>query len=536
MRPSRSFLPKALVLSALAVALAAGSAFAQFYDPALRALDLDSDVARSPRLLGMGSLSLVIQDRYQHISLWDFARNPVGLSRDDSTSTLDMWPGMGSASGVHDLPGAVRQDDAGRTTDMNVESFYRDGHGNAFGAVGALNSLRHDTPYDQNVESSRSVSVPDVQPVLSGPFPYFGNDKLVYALRLRFGSEHVRNLYREFVHNAAGEFIDLNGTTVNPPDLFTPDEYRVSRSGFGGGFAYPIARDHVLALGGDVVRQRINGTNTGQRNSSSIDESRPVATGQATLVGHFGRSLEYGLDGRTWTSSSQQDWRFSISAGVGAVPLGSRGKFLERKETGTSFNSRARWTAGAFALGGQVWTRQSKVTLDPPANDDLTSFNRFLHAVYYRVGADTLLLPDSVVANREHDHAWGYGAGLSWQLAHGIAGVEYHWTRDAFDQANAGPGPKRIAWDVRGGFEYACNKVVTGRLGAGYRWFDLDDWTRQNEYLGYSGSMGLGLRPAGATWNVDLGYQLEWLHSDFGDPLDHRSSRQQLSSVLHWTF
>ena len=38
-----------------------GPAFAQFFDPTVQSLGLTSDVPRSPRLVGMGGLSLVRQ-------------------------------------------------------------------------------------------------------------------------------------------------------------------------------------------------------------------------------------------------------------------------------------------------------------------------------------------------------------------------------------------------------------------------------------------------------------------------------------------
>jgi len=135
MRPSRRVLPKALLFTMLVGILTAGSAFAQFYDPALRSLDLASDVARSPRLLGMGGLSLVVPDHNQRLTLWDWAGNPVGIFGDDTTSTFDLRPATGSAAGTHDLePQGVREDLAGRATATGFELLHRDRDGNLFGA------------------------------------------------------------------------------------------------------------------------------------------------------------------------------------------------------------------------------------------------------------------------------------------------------------------------------------------------------------------------------------------------------------------
>ena len=79
MSPSRRVLPLALMLSMLAMTMAA-SAFAQFYDPVLRASGLDDKFAASPRLLGMGGLGLAVADRDREISLWDLAANPLGVT------------------------------------------------------------------------------------------------------------------------------------------------------------------------------------------------------------------------------------------------------------------------------------------------------------------------------------------------------------------------------------------------------------------------------------------------------------------------
>ena len=58
---------------------------AQFFDPTLHALDLGTGrVARSPRLLGMGGMTLAVPDRNLSLDLWDFAQIPVGLASDDT--------------------------------------------------------------------------------------------------------------------------------------------------------------------------------------------------------------------------------------------------------------------------------------------------------------------------------------------------------------------------------------------------------------------------------------------------------------------
>jgi len=541
MRPSRRFLAKALTLIVLAGFPAYRTAFAQFYDPAVQSFGLSSDVARSPRLLGMGDLSITVPDHYQRITLWDFAGMPVGLGEADSTSTFDLRGNTASTLTAYDQPADLlpsgpgyREDLAGRSTGMPFEIFHRDADGNAYGAIGTVGGVHGDQPYDDGTEKRTSVDNPTLMPVLTGPFPYFGKGKLHYAISLLADKEAQHVQYREQVRTLGGTFIDLDGDQITPPDLFQPVDYDVKTLGGGLSVSYPLGKSTILGLSGGQKTDRIEGTDSRERSTSQVSESRPTNTGQATLIGHIGKSLEYGLDGRVWGASSQQDWRFSISAGSGVPPLSGRGKLLTRDESGNSMNDRVRWTSGRFELDGQVWSRWSQVKVSAPDGSDLTSFNRFLTTAYYRVGADTLFLPDSVVTNQQDDHALGYGVGASWKLRKGIAGLEYHWSRDSYGETYGGTGPRQQAWDVRGGLEYACSDVITGRVGAGLGWIDQDTHTASNEWTTQSVSLGLGLKPHGAHWSVDAGYSLTFLQSDYDDPLNHRGSRQHLETLLHW--
>lgn len=540
MSSSRRVLPKALYLTLLAVTLVVSVAGAQFYEPSVRSLGLASgSIARSPRLLGMGKLQLVVDDRDADINLWDFAQNPMGIATDDTVSTLDFRPGTDAAHGAHSLldpSRTYREDLAARSMRTSFEAFHRNDNGTVFGGVFESNSVRFDRPFSDNVELRRGVSAPSFAPVLSGRFPYMGNGKLRYAIRGRFQSERRLDEYRRILTNGAGQFIGLDGLTLDPPDYFNPDEYKVSSTAFGAFVSYDVHKDHVLAFGLDAVNQKWKGTNAGFKHASQVDEKRPYKVGQATLVGHFGKSLEYGVDGRGWLSSSQQDWRFTLSAGVGADPLTGRGKLLEREEKGTRLDSRVKFRRGAATLGGQLWTAASRTSVSPPGAADLTSLNRFLNVVSAVAGADTLFLPDSVVAGETRTYAWGYGAGMGYKFTRATVGGEFHWGRDLTTSQLNGIGPKQMGWDVRAGMEYRWTQVLALRTGYLYRSFDEDDFTRSNEYTGHTGSIGLGLTPLGTTWSVESGYAIEWLSPDFGDPTAAQRSRQNLSLQVHWGF
>ncbi|MEO5988508.1 MAG: hypothetical protein ABIR01_06365 [Candidatus Eisenbacteria bacterium] len=540
MNSARRVLPKALSLILLAVTFGVSVATAQFYEPSVSSLGLtSSSLARSPRLLGMGKLQLVVDDRDASINLWDFAQNPMGIATDDTVSTLDLRPGTDAAHGAHLLLGpnhTYREDLAARTMHTQIEAFHRDAGGTTFGGVFQANSVRFDRPFSDNIEVRRGISAPSIAPVLSGRFPYMGGGKLRYAVRGRFQSERRLDEYRRILTNGAGQFIGLDGLTLNPPDYFSPDEYKVSSTAFGAFVSYDVHKDHVLAFGLDAVNQKWKGTNAGFKSASQIDEKRPYKVGQATLVGHFGKSLEYGVDGHGWLSTSQQDWRFTLSAGVGADPLTGRGKLLEREEKGSRLDSRVKWRSGAATIGGQLWTSASKVTMTPPGASDLTSLNRFLNVVSAAVGGDTLSLPDSVVAGETRTYAWGYGAGVGYKFARATVGSEFHWGRDLSTSLGNGLGPKQVGWDVRAGLEYLWTNAVAVRTGYLYRSYDEDDLTRSNEYGGHTGTIGLGVKPVGTTWSVESGYAIEWLVPDFGDPSHSQRSRQNLSLQVHWGF
>lgn len=536
MRPSRKVMPAALLAAVLLAGPGVPAARAAYFPAEVRALDLQSDVSRSPRLLGMGSLSLVVPDRNQEINLWDFAHSPIGVALEDTVPTLELWPGSSSTSALHEGPFGTRQDLGGRATNTGFEIFHRDGEHNAFGALGSLSSLRHDTPYSDDLERRRSVGVPSVEPILAGPFPYWGGGKLLYAIRMRFGSEHLLDEYRRVSTNAAGQFISLDGEAVNPPQYFEPVDDQVSTMGAGLAFAYPVGKHAMLAVGADGVQEKYFGTNARGRYASEQREKRPYGIGQVSLVGHLGNDFDYGTDVRAWTSNSERSWVFSLSAGVGADPLSGRGKLLTRYEKGVSSTTRVRWRVAGLELGAGVQTAASNLNIRPPDLTDLTSLNYFLNSSYYRTNADTLIRPDSVISVDSRERAYSFGVGASRKFGRGLGGVEFHMNRDRLVQSVSGLGPDRKGWDVRGGYEFPCNKVLTGRLGLTYRWFDRDALTKLNEFTGRGGSLGLGLHPAGTSWSLELGWALEWLQSDFDDPLQQRSSRQQLASQLSWRF
>src|ERR1700751_4263488 len=58
---------------------------------------------RSPALIGMGKLTLG-DDPNNQLTLWDFARNPAGIVESDSGSTIQLRPGVATASAQQNMP------------------------------------------------------------------------------------------------------------------------------------------------------------------------------------------------------------------------------------------------------------------------------------------------------------------------------------------------------------------------------------------------------------------------------------------------
>ena len=566
MSPRRRVLLSALTTCIILVAAPAAPAHAQFYDVARGSLGFSLDaIERSPRMLGMGRLTYVGDDPHAAITLWDFAANPLGILEADSSNTAELYPSTSSLSQTHDLAGdprtLQRQDLAGRETRVGYEIWRRAGGSSAYGVAGDLGYLRMDRVFSTDIERRSTLSQPTVMPVLVGRLPYTKSNRWLCSARMFYSGETSVDQYQRTVMNSEGEYIDQSGVELDPPEPFTATDYRVRSMGGGVGLAYDRGRAFKAAVTLDQVQNDITGKNEGSRHASQTNEKRPYSKGQVTLVGRLARDLEWGVDGRDWRSASEERWYFSVSAGVGADPLSGQGKLLQREERGQALRTRLRWKRGPLELGGGLATGYRKVLITPPGLDDFTSFNYFRNTLSHQLNADSLMAPDSVVFNQSEERTWEAGGGLTLLLpgGRGTWGVEYHRLQGLTEQILGGPiefrwneetgqlermpssthsqrGPFRKSWDVRTGLEYRCTSVMTGRAGYMYRWEDQDTYTRQNEYLGNTMTLGLGIKPAGAGWTLEAGYAVEWQQAKYGTPAVPRASRQQLASMLRWAF
>jgi len=560
MSPRRRVLLSALIPGLLFVTTLAAPARAQFYDELRRSLDFSLDaIERSPRLVGMGQLTYVGNDPHTAVTLWDFAANPLGILSADTLNTIEIYPGTSSLSGAEDQAGTIplleRQNAAARESRLGFEIWRRPGGQSAYGFVGALGQLRQDQPYSGSIERRSTLSQPAVMPIMMGRLPYFKSSRLLWSARLFYAGEHTEDQYRSIVQNVDGDYIDQNGTTVAPPNVFDPTKYTVQTLGGGFGLGYDRGRLFRAAACIDAWKDQIKGTNDAARHSTRTHEGRSFTQGQLSFVGRMWRSLEWGVDGRGWRAHSIPGWDVSVDAGIGSNPLVGAGELYDRKEEGTQLRTRLHWTGGRFELGGGFNTGYRKITIRPPALSDASSYNRFLDMIPYRVNADSLTLPDTISASESQERTWDLGVGLAARVLRdrGLWGFEFHRRRGidgtilsdqvlAADGSTAlrpsfgSVGPLRRVWDVRTGLEYRLSSVLSGRAGYMYRWDDRDAFSEQNEYLGHTMTLGLGVRPRGASWMLDAGYAVTWERADFGIPAAPRGSRQQLASLVRWAF
>lgn len=540
MSVSRS-LALSAILGAVLLATLPAPAFAQVYDNARPRLDLAPDpIARSPRLLGMGQLTLAA-DPHNQLNFWDFAGNPLGILDADTTSTFTLRPATASSAGVGDEidTGRDRQYAGSREARFGYEAWRRTDEGTVYGLAGDVSHLSISRTYDGSTELRGTFEAPYVLAAINGRMPYFSSDLLKYEMHASFRGESSLDEYRTLYRNAKGDFLGRESDILPPPNFFVPNEVRVSSLAIGSGLAYQVAPWLSAAGGFELSSNRVDEENVTLIHEYGTGADRSYYSWRAGASGQWGsgdRRAEYIYDVRSWTSDAETRWRFTLKAGLNQPPFAGRGAMLDRAEDGLHHRGRVRFLQGALELGASFdgWMRE--VTVTPPLPGDPESFNSFLNLAANREGADSLGLPDSIRASRVEESSWSTAFGATWKLRKGTVGVEYHYREASFEQEVAGEGPKRKAWDVRTGVEYPCAPALIGRAGYVFRSDDRDLFTLRNEFKSHILTLGLGLVPGGSIWGLDLGYAVEWLSPDFDDPAGSRESRQRLAAQLHWTF
>ena len=131
-----------------------------------------------------------------------------------------------------------------------------------------------------------------------------------------------------------------------------------------------------------------------------------------------------------------------------------------------------------------------------------------------------------------------FGGGAAWRFGwrQAVIAAEGHVLEDKVTQTVSGDGPNPKIWDVRSGLEFLATPALAVRGGYIYRHVDRDELTAQNEYLSQTVTAGFGLHPVRASWTLEIGYDVYWAHSDYGDPTRARSSQQQGLARVRWVF
>jgi hypothetical protein len=98
--------------------------------------------ATKSRLLGMGDLSIVIEDESNMINLWDFARNPVGLLEDEEGSVVrsDMLSEVHDTKDIRSAPGQPLSSmiGEGEVLRSSLSAIYRKDDNFALGVEGSF--------------------------------------------------------------------------------------------------------------------------------------------------------------------------------------------------------------------------------------------------------------------------------------------------------------------------------------------------------------------------------------------------------------
>lgn len=528
------------VCSALA---AAAPVHAQFYDETRRALELGPDpLAHSPRLVGMGGLTLALEETHSRYDVWEFSGNPAALMQSDTSSSFELYPSTTARNMLHDEPVAgstrERQDFALREFRTGYEGWRRSTEGASFGLRGEFNRLRTDTPTATNAELRSQFSMPRTSLVLSGRMPFIIPTRLNYGLMFTHRYEARSDETHGLTSNSIGDYIDKDGVTLVPTQALDPTHYGVRSVGVR--FGVLLKATPWLNVGGayDYLGNAIEGRNDAVRNASEIRENRPYGTYSANAAGHFA-GLKFVGDASSWsTGNTDQTWVVSYSTGTGQPPVTGRGLFQRRDESGGEVRGRVSYKVNAVTLAAGGGSFHRDITNTAPAADDYTSFNHFLNVLSARSSADSLSLPDSLLSNASKEKGTEFGFGgaieLPWRAA--VLGAEYHTANSTLDQLLAGQGPQREATDIRLGLEVPMNARLQLRGGFVHRTIDNDKHLAQDEFVSNAVSSGFGYTPHGASWGFDFGYQVRWGRADFGDPTRVRTSEQTGLCRVRWVF
>lgn len=533
------------MLGVCALGLAPVQVRAQVLGPAPAPLQFVVDpLDRSARLVGMGGLTYTVEDDHNQVSLWDLARNPIGLISDRDSSSLEVWGGYLNRSLIgNETYGRVRQSLEAKSWDAIVEGWRRARSTLVYGAEIRYVNNNVDRPQDDQTAIRGTYGGFTFRPTIAGTVKWVKSQNMRWALRANLIAQSQNQQLHFFVERPGGDYLGGNGGLISGfPNLFDANSGFLTGTGLGGALDYRFSPALDIAIQGDYVKETVSTDNTTDRSISEYEQKRPFATGAMALIGRVGSQVEWGVDGRLFRSSADENYNISISGGIGQPPLAARGNRLNADQNGSTLNGRVVFKLPEhlrLGVGGKAYYEKTAVL--PPSVDDYSSYNLFLNHVYSaEPTADSLALADSVSRTTRWVHAYEVGGGLSWSRSRRFTtGVEYHFTQNKNDAEVVGyatPGPYMKSWDVRAGAEYRCAERLVGRAGFNYTQSDLNTLAPFNDTVARAFSLGVGYYPTAAHWLLETGYRLEWPRTDYGDPTETRGNSQTLGLNVRWLF
>lgn len=462
-----------LVPMLVAAAVVAGPASAQLIPEELVLLpETLTGGTGTVRLDGMGGFLISVQDENNEINLWDYVANPAGFSDDKDSWAVDIRYShreITERDQVYTYGDDIRQ---------NLGTFLMGYHApRRLGVGGSL---------DYGEAQNRK-------------FVGETNDYRVVGFSLTGNLYVLRNL-------SAG--VNFSSTGLDK-DVFTSDVYSISHSGSSFrsslGLAYHLMEGITLGARGDYVIQSVDGLSQSSRHTDQFTWDRPGYLGSLHFFVNRGRVdgvVDYTAQTLEGAEEVNISWseRFIFNPGPTQI-TGQLDTFSEDRENSV-FSTR--WML-------HVVPRTLSVSVAAAGSDYKTTVIQNPNAV----GS----LPRS---NREGDGRAFIG-GLTFTglenrllLAGEVASVERN------QEDNTGVPSLRNELrqlSLRAGSEYMIGESFAGRLGFVHRrntmkFLSRDDLatsfreTSSQDYNSSVVTVGVGVVPTGAIWQLDFAYDV----------------------------
>lgn len=516
----------AFALTAVAITTIATAVSAQTFAPALDRPGSERRVTQpSLRLVTLGGMSLAIDDENNEINLWDFAGSSLGLVFDRDSTSMDVFLDTGSGSERNTYGGVDREALHTRSLNLGIQAVGRSTGKFAAGVDAGYIATGIKFPTQDDIYLEHSATVPVAIPTINGVV----KGKFGWGAHLMFANEHASDDRR--FEDVQGSELNLDGGELfETRTPFTPDENKISVSGFGVGIGYYGPSKSQFALNWDRVKNHIRDSNTNQRRVYETDEKVKSDEFSFAAIVHPSWVTLGGQVG-TRKYDSTQEYRFTLSGGLTGPPLQSRGdrsyNDLEQKYLRTRVELKPTAVEG-LTVGADWNVRYDKYETAPGTGNG--NFNDFMA----EIASDTLgIVPDVIAATTELRHVNG-GLGASYRFTPKVlVGLEGHKYRSAYDGEIT--QVKQVIKDFRGGLEFAVTPEWTGRLGGFHRAIDDNEYEVNDERVENAFTAGVGWQPH-RTYTLDAGVEVGKRSTDYPDPTDRTGSTFRFVLYNRWAF